>query len=445
MKKIKEVYICSECGKQFAQWQGQCSQCDSWNTLEASVQNVKSGNSVLKREGSKPQVLAEVEVEHSNPFSSGIEALDKILGTGIVPGAALLIGGEPGIGKSTLLLQLAGAVALSGKNVLYVSGEETLLQIKSRAERLEVLHPNLLAFATNSCSDVLNLLDEKTAPDLLIVDSVQTLISDNASGVAGNISQVKAVATELVERCKQVGTALVLVGHVTKENTLAGPRLLEHCVDTVISLEGDRRQGFRLFRVLKNRFGPNDELLVFQMEHNGLNIIDDPSTIFLEARNAALSGTAMSMALDSHRPIVVEVQALVAQSFLPNPRRTALGFDTNRLHLLLAVLEKRLKLNFSQVDIYAKLGGGIKMQDPAIDLALIAAILSSYYDKALPEKAVFWGEVDLNGQIRPTSGQDIRKKQAEKLGYKPIIYPNAERNKNTSLVDFQKFLFSADS
>ncbi len=441
MKKIKEIYICSECGKQFAQWQGQCSQCDSWNTLEASVQNVKSGTPTLKREGAKPQILADVQVEHSSPFSSGIEALDKILGNGIVPGAAILIGGEPGIGKSTLLLQLAGAVASLGKNVLYVSGEETLLQIKSRAQRLEVLHTNLLAFATNSCSDVLNLLDEKTAPSLLIVDSVQTLISDNASGVAGNISQVKAVATELVERCKQVGTALVLVGHVTKENTLAGPRLLEHCVDTVISLEGDRRQGFRLFRVLKNRFGPNDELLVFQMEQKGLSIVDDPSTIFLEARNASLSGTAMAMALDSHRPIVVEVQALVAQSFLPNPRRTALGFDTNRLHLLLAVLEKRLKLNFSQVDIYAKLGGGIKLQDPAIDLALIAAILSSYYDKALPEKAVFWGEVDLNGQIRPTTGQDIRKKQAEKLGYKPIIYPNAERNKNTSLVDFQKFLF----
>ncbi len=441
MKKNKEVYICSDCGKQFAQWQGQCSQCDAWNTLEIAVQTVKNGNTSIKRDVSKPQVLAEVEVEHSQPFSSGIEALDKILGNGIVPGAALLIGGEPGIGKSTLLLQLAGSVSQSGKNVLYVSGEETLLQIKSRAQRLEVLHPNLLAFATNSCNEILSLLNEKTAPELLIVDSVQTLISDNASGVAGNISQVKAVATELVERCKQIGTALVLVGHVTKENTLAGPRLLEHCVDTVISLEGDRRQGFRLFRVLKNRFGPNDELLVFQMEQKGLTIIDDPSTLFLEARNASLSGTAMVMALDSHRPIVVEVQALVAQSFLPNPRRTALGFDTNRLHLLLAVLEKRLKLNFSQVDIYAKLGGGIKIQDPAIDLALIAAILSSFYDKALPEKAVFWGEVDLNGQIRPTTGQDIRKKQAEKLGYKPIIYPNAERNKNTSLLDFQKYLF----
>lgn len=440
MKKTKEVYVCTECGKQFAQWQGQCSQCQEWNTLEAKMQGTKTAVKTLTNTG-KPQVLGDVSSEHAQAFSSGIEALDAILGQGIIPGAALLLGGEPGIGKSTLLLQLAGAVAKAGKNVLYASGEETLMQIKQRAERLNVLHPHLLALATNSTAELLPLLEENSAPDLLIVDSVQTLLSENAVGVAGNISQVKAVAIELVEACKKCGTALVLVGHVTKENTLAGPRLLEHCVDTVISLEGDRRQGFRLFRVLKNRFGPNHELLVFQMEQQGLTLVEDPSTLFLEARNASLSGTAMVMALEAHRPIVVEVQALVTHSFLTIPRRTALGFDLNRLHLLLAVLEKRLKLNFSQVDIYAKLGGGIKLQDPAIDLALIAAVLSSYYDKALPEKAVFWGEVDLNGQIRPTQGQDIRKSQAEKLGYKPIVYPNAQKNKNTSLLDFQQYLF----
>ncbi len=439
MKKAKEVYICSECGKEFGKWQGQCPQCQEWNTLNAVELSAKKIQGTLST--NKPQALYSVSAQDNEPFSSGIKALDKVLGQGIMPGAALLLGGEPGIGKSTLLLQLAGSVAQSGKSVLYVSGEETLMQIKQRAERLNVLHPNVLALATNSTSEILPLLNSQTAPHLLIVDSVQTLFSENASGLAGNVSQVKAVATELVEHCKACGTALVLVGHVTKENVLAGPRLLEHCVDTVISLEGDRRQGFRLFRILKNRFGSNHELLVFQMEQQGLTIVDDPSTLFLEARNPSLSGTAMVMALDSHRPIVVEVQALVAQSFLTIPRRTALGIDLNRLHLLLAVLEKRLKLNFSQVDIYAKVGGGIKIQDPGIDLALLAAILSSYYDKPLPEKAVFWGEVDLNGQIRPTQGQDIRKSQAEKLGYKPIIYPNAQKNKNTSLVDFQQFLF----
>ncbi len=441
MKKTKEVYICSECSKQFSKWQGQCSNCQSWNTLEAVNLDISSKKNNFSEPSRKPQILSQVSTEETQVFSSGIAALDEILGSGLVPGAALLVGGEPGIGKSTLLLQLAGAVAKNNKNVLYVSGEETLRQIKDRAERLKVLHNNLMALATNSTADILPLLEKDTAPDLLIVDSVQTLMSENAPGLAGNVSQVKAVATELIEKCKQNNIVLVLVGHVTKENTLAGPRLLEHSVDTVISLEGDRRQGLRLFRILKNRFGPNHELLVFQMLESGLSIVEDPSTLFLEARNAELSGTSMVMALDSHRPIVVEVQALVAPSFLSIPRRTALGFDLNRLNLILAVLEKRLKLNFSQVDIYAKLGGGIKLQDPGIDLALVAAILSSFYDKALPEKAVFWGEVDLNGQIRPTQGQDIRKNQAEKLGYKPIVYPNTQRNKNTSLIDFQQFLF----
>ncbi len=440
MKKTKEVYICSECGKQFNKWQGQCSSCSAWNTLEEAIAEAKTSNANISPRN-KPQVLQEVSIENSSTFSSGIQALDKILGDGIVAGAALLIGGEPGIGKSTLLLQLASFVAQSNRSVLYVSGEETLMQIKQRAERLNALHPNLLALSTNSTSEILPLLEEKTAPSLLIVDSVQTLYSEHATGFAGNVSQVKAVATELIEHCKKCGTALILVGHVTKENTIAGPRLLEHSVDTVISLEGDRSQGLRLFRVLKNRFGPNHELLVFKMEQEGLVLIDDPSTLFLEARDTTLSGTAMAMALDSHRPLVVEVQALVTQSFLSIPRRTALGFDSNRLNLLLAVLEKRLKLNFSQVDIYAKLGGGIKLNDPAIDLALIAAILSSYYDKALPEKAVFWGEVDLNGQIRPTQGQEIRKAQANKLKYSPVVYPHAQKNKNTTLLDFQKFLF----
>ncbi len=442
MKKSKEVFICSECGKQYSQWQGQCTACQEWNSLESVVQTAQQKSNSLARPSRKPQILAQVSSEEAQSFSSGIDALDEILGKGFVPGSALLLGGEPGIGKSTLLLQLAGSVAKSGRSVLYVSGEETLVQIKGRAERLNVLHANLLAFATNSTADILPLLSEQTAPHLLIVDSVQTLVSEEAPGLAGNVSQVKAVSTELIEACKQNGIVLVLVGHVTKENTIAGPRILEHSVDTVISLEGDRRQGFRLFRVLKNRFGPNHELLIFQMEQEGLSIVEDPSTLFLEARNPELSGTAMSMALDSHRPIVVEVQALVAHSFLSIPRRTALGFDLNRLNLLLAVLEKRLKLNFSQVDIYAKFGGGIKLQDPAIDLALVAAILSSYYDKPLPEKAVFWGEIDLNGQLRPTQSEDIRKNQAEKLGYKPIIYPNIQKNKNTTLVDFQQYLFN---
>lgn len=440
MAKIKETYICSSCGSESLQWKGQCPNCKEWNTLEA-VQVKKtaaSANKIVK--SNKIIQLQDVCLDNHESFGSGMQALDKILGSGIVPGSAILVGGEPGIGKSTLLLQLAGAVA-SGSHmqnnvcithgkphtVLYASGEESLPQIKARAERLGVLHENLFALSTSRVQDITDTV-ESAAPALLIVDSVQMLSSDTADGLPGNVSQVKACAAELVETCKKHSTALILVGHVTKDGDLAGPRLLEHLVDTVISLEGDRKQVFRLLRVLKNRFGPNQELLVFQMKQKGLEVVEDPSTFFLGARDSTLSGTAIVMAADGQRPFAVEIQALATKTYLSIPRRTGLGFDVNRLHLLLAVLEKRLRLNFGQVDIYAKVGGGMRLQEPGLDLALVAAVLSSFYDIPLPERAVFWGEVDLNGQIRPVSGHSIRLNQATKLGYAPIFCPLEENS-----------------
>lgn len=424
MAKAREVYICSECGARSSQWRGQCPACESWNTLKATpVGDTARRPPVGGGAGVRPVPLAEVSAGDHQPFGTGLDALDRVLGRGLVPGGALLMGGEPGIGKSTLLLQMAGAVAASGKAALYASGEESLPQIKSRAERLGVLHPNLLAVSTSRAEDVLALLTPGAAPDLIILDSVQTMTSDSAEGLPGNVSQVRAVATEVVEACKRCNTTVVLVGHVTKDGALAGPRLLEHMVDTVISLEGDRRQMFRLLRVLKNRFGPNQELLVFRMVRQGLAVVDDPSTYFLGARDPSLSGAAVVMAVDGQRPLAVEVQALVTRSYLAIPRRTGLGFDVNRLHLLLAVLEKRLRLNFGQVDIYAKIGGGMKLQEPGMDLALVSATLSSFYDVALPERAVLWGEVDLNGQIRPVAGHDARLAQARRLGYDPILFP----------------------
>lgn len=348
--------------------------------------------------------------------------LDAILGGGLVPGATILVGGEPGVGKSTLLLQVAGGVAALGKRVLYASGEEALPQIKRRAERLGVLYPDLLAMATSNVEDVTDAV-RNGRPALLVADSVQTFASPSEEGLPGNVTQVKAAAAALSEACREAGSALALVGHVTKDGVIAGPRLLEHMVDAVISLEGDRRQTFRMLRVLKNRFGPNDDTLVFRMRQSGMEIIEDPSTFFLEARDPALPGAALAMAADGRRPLVVEVQALVARSYLSIPRRAAIGFDGARLNVLLAALEKRLKLNFSQTDIYAKVGGGIKLTDPGLDLALVAAILSSYYDLALPEKAVFWGEVDLNGQIRPAAAHERRLSQAKKLGFKPVYCP----------------------
>lgn len=438
MAKVRSTYKCSACGAISPQWKGQCPACQEWNTLElvqqeSKIQQYDTDNA--------PVPLSQVSSKGHQPYKSGIRALDHILGNGLVPGAAILLGGEPGIGKSTLLLQVAQAVASQGRAVLYASGEEALAQIKSRGERLGDLPESLLALSTSRVEDVLAVLRE-IKQTLVIVDSVQTLTSMAAEGLPGNVNQVRAVTTALLETCRATDTTLVLVGHVTKDGALAGPRLLEHMVDTVISLEGDRRQMFRLLRVFKNRFGPNEELLVFHMGQKGMEVIDDPSTFFLGARDPALSGAAVVMALDGRRPLAVEVQALANRTFLSIPRRTALGFDVNRLHLLLAVMEKRLKLNFGQMDIYAKVGGGIKLSDPGLDLALSAAILSSYYDMALPEKCVLWGEIDLNGQIRPVSGDHLRLAQARRLGFSPIISPqDAGKQGINAIVDLRRKLF----
>ena len=443
MAKVREIYQCSACGGTTAQWHGRCPACQEWNTLEAVVARARStgttGKAALARNMAVP--LGAVAETGHEAFGTGLQALDRVLGRGFVPGAALLVGGEPGIGKSTLLLQVAGAVAANGRAALYASGEEALPQIKARGQRLGVLHDNLLALATAQVEDILAVLDS-TPPALLVVDSVQTLTSTNADGLPGNVSQVRAVAAELLEKCRKTGTTLVLVGHVTKDGVLAGPRMLEHMVDTVIAVEGDRRQMFRLLRVFKNRFGPNEELLVFRMAARGLQLVEDPATFFLGTRDASLSGTAVVMAVDGHRPLAVEVQALVTRSYLAIPRRTGLGFDVNRLHLLLAVLEKRLKLNFGQVDIYAKVSGGMRLAEPGLDLALVAAVLSSFYDIPLPERAVFWGEVDLNGQVRPVAAHEARLGQARRLGYTPLVHPDARDGGIATVTQLQQRLFA---
>jgi DNA repair protein RadA/Sms len=426
MAKVREVYVCSVCGGQSAQWKGQCSHCGEWNTLAAKELPAEK---LTRRASLSPQglrCLSEAEDVVSAAFTTGIGALDRILGKGLIPGAAILVGGEPGIGKSTLLLQLAGAVAVSGRKAAYLSGEESLGQIKARAERLQVLHENLLALSSGRIDDILPYLEGNDAPSLVIADSVQTLSSSRADGLPGNVGQVRAVAGELMEICKKNSITLLMVGHVTKDGALAGPKLLEHMVDTVISLEGDREQIFRILRVLKNRFGPNQELLLFQMLGRGMELIEDPSTYFLGARDPTLSGAAVVMAVDGQRAFAVEVQALAARSYLSIPRRAALGLDVNRLYLILAVLEKRLKLNFGEADIYVKTGGGIRLQEPGLDLALVAGILSSFYDVPVPERSAFWGEVDLNGQIRPVASHSLRKDQALRLGYAPLFHPRTE-------------------
>ncbi|MBI9080328.1 MAG: DNA repair protein RadA [Pseudodesulfovibrio sp.] len=436
--KTKEAYRCAACGAQSLRWQGQCPSCKEWNTLEVITVTKKASIPVgAAASQSIPRPLQGLEAENVASRPSGMDSLDDLLGNGLVPGAAILLGGEPGIGKSTLLLQLAGSQARLGHTAVYLSGEESLPQLKTRAERLGLLVPGLLAIATNKVEDGLAVLDSPNPPELLIVDSVQTLASPLAEGIPGSVSQVRAVSSVLVEKTKKTGTTLILVGHVTKDGQIAGPKLLEHMVDTVLYLEGDRKHFSRILRVLKNRFGPSDELVVFTMKQHGLEVVEDPATFFLGARNPSLSGTAMAMAVDGQRPFAVEVQALVSKSFLNFPRRTALGFDTNRLNLLLAVLEKRLRLNLGGYDIYAKITGGLASNDPGLDLAVISAVMSSFYDQPLPESSVFWGEIDLNGQVRPVAAHDIRVKQAVRLGHKPVCHSGT----CSTLADLQRLLF----
>ncbi|SFL61190.1 DNA repair protein RadA/Sms [Desulfomicrobium norvegicum] len=436
--KTKSAYVCTACKAVSPRWQGQCPKCLAWNTLEPAI---RQSGSAMDMPLNRPVDLRELPTLLEDRVSSQLSGLDGILGSGFVPGGVILLGGEPGIGKSTLLLQVGASMERSGKGVIYVSGEESLSQIRGRAERLGMLGDRLTALATNQVDDILACMED--APALIVVDSVQTMISSRVEGLPGSVSQVRAVATALTERAKQTGVTVILVGHVTKDGQIAGPKLLEHMVDTVLYLEGDKEHLFRILRVVKNRFGPSNEILLFEMREKGMSVIEDPSTFFLQARDTALSGTALVMSMESQRPFVVEVQALVTRTFLAFPRRTALGFDANRLHLLIAVMEKRLQISLGQVDVYAKVGGGLRMKDPGLDLGIVAAILSSFYDRSLPEGAVFWGEVDLNGQIRPVTGHDVRLRQAANLGYAPMVHPKTgARGKGWSrLGDVQRMLF----
>ena len=442
VKEIKEksIYVCTECGYESAKWQGRCPDCGNWNTLVEETRIIgkeKKGAPAMQREASPVMALDTVSADESVRYHTGMEELDRVLGGGIVPGAAILVCGDPGIGKSTVLLQMCRTLD-NDLTVLYISGEESPRQIKLRANRLGVNGERVLLTAATDAEQIRETILENK-PDIVVVDSIQTLSVAGVSSSPGSVSQVRESALLLIDTCKGQEIPLFIVGHVNKDGNIAGPKVLEHMVDTVISLEGDRRQMFRLLRVFKNRFGPNEELLVFRMGGRGMEVVDDPSTFFLGDRDASLSGTAVVMAVDGQRPLAVEVQALVARTFLSIPRRAALGFDANRLHLLLAVLEKRLKLNFGQVDIYAKVGGGMKLQEPGLDLALVAAVLSSYYDVPLPEKCVLWGEVDLNGQVRPVAAHDLRLAQARRLGFEPVIHPG--KGGIATIADLQQKLF----
>lgn len=420
MAKPKRKYICTECGGVSPRWQGQCPDCNEWNTLtEEAPETVFSARHNLSGGGQRLQFESlDAPAEELVRRSTGLAEFDRALGGGIVPGSAILMGGEPGIGKSTLLLQAAAQIARTGARTVYVSGEEATGQVRLRARRLGLADAPLQLAAATSVRDILTTLHASETPALLVVDSIQTMHSDNIEGAPGTVSQVRASAFELIRYAKENGVALVLVGHVTKDGTIAGPRVLEHMVDVVMSFEGERSHQYRILRSLKNRFGAVDEIGVFAMEGAGLAEVSNPSMLFLSGREDPVPGSSVFPALEGTRPVLVEIQALIVRlQSGATPRRAVVGWDSGRLSMLLAVLEARCGLNFSTAEVYLNVAGGYRLSDPAADVAVAAALVSALADKPLPPRSIWFGEVSLSGEVRPVAHAGLRLRESAKLGF----------------------------
>ncbi|PZO91182.1 MAG: DNA repair protein RadA [Sphingomonas sanxanigenens] len=430
MAKPQKRYVCQACGSVSSKWAGQCADCGEWNTLVedagAVVTPFQAHHNL--QSGGRPFELVGLDSEIALPdrMATGIAELDRALGGGFVTGSATLIGGDPGIGKSTLLLQAAARLALAGRSVAYVSGEEAADQVRLRARRLGLgKAPVALASAT-SVRDILTTLGQGTPPALLIIDSIQTMHSDLIEGAPGTVSQVRASAQELIRFAKERGTALVLVGHVTKDGTIAGPRVLEHMVDTVLSFEGERSHQYRILRAIKNRFGGTDEIGVFSMAESGLEEVANPSTLFLTDRGESVTGAVVFPALEGTRPVLVEIQALTVRlASGATPRRGVVGWDSGRLAMILAVLEARCGLSFSTAEVYLNVAGGYRLSDPAADLAVAAALVSALAERPVPSDTIAFGEVALSGEVRPVAHAGLRLKEAAKLGFGRALLPSA--------------------
>ena len=429
MTKVKTTFFCQNCGAQYAKWQGQCTSCKSWNTIvEEVVQKPnksewKSSTSFSNERVSKPLKISEIDTSKTPRLNTTDNELNRVLGGGIVPGSLILLGGEPGIGKSTLMLQLSLKLPYM---TLYVSGEESQKQIKLRAERI---HPNgeQCYILTETKTQHIFKQIESLEPDILVIDSIQTLQSDFIEASAGSVSQIKQCTSELMKFAKETATPVILIGHITKDGSIAGPKILEHMVDTVLQFEGDRNHVFRILRAHKNRFGSTHELGIYEMQGRGLREVQNPSEILISKKDSTLSGNAIAVTLEGMRPLLVEVQALVSSAVYGTPQRSATGFNAKRLNMLLAVLEKRAGFRLGAKDVFLNITGGITVDDPAIDLAVVAAILSSNNDNAITENFCFAAEVGLSGEIRPVQRVEQRIMEAEKLGFETIFI--AKRNK----------------
>ncbi|RQW45912.1 MULTISPECIES: DNA repair protein RadA [unclassified Novosphingobium] len=436
MAKPKRRYVCQSCGSVSPRWQGQCADCGEWNTLvEEAPETVFSARHDLSSGGRLVSFVSlDQPVKLPERRKTGLAEFDRALGGGLVPGSAILMGGDPGIGKSTLLLQAAACIALAGAEAVYISGEEASDQVRLRADRLGLGNAPIRLASNTSVRDILTTLGGMKPPALLVIDSIQTMHSDQIEGAPGTVSQVRGCAFELIRYAKENGVALVLVGHVTKDGSIAGPRVLEHMVDVVMSFEGERSHQYRILRALKNRFGAVDEIGVFAMAGAGLEEIGNPSMLFLSGRDEPVPGSSVFPALEGTRPVLVEIQALTVRlASGATPRRAVVGWDSGRLAMLLAVLEARCGLNFSAAEVYLNVAGGYRLTDPAADLAVAAALVSALADRPLPAQAAWFGEISLAGEVRPVAHSSIRLKEAAKLGFSRAYGPDGSIEKVAGL------------
>ena len=420
------VYFCQECGYESTKWMGQCPGCREWNTFVEEIVDKKVAGTIgkMKKENSEavPVSLSKVEFTETDRTTTRIAELDRVLGGGIVSGSLVLVGGDPGIGKSTLLLQVCQNLSDQNLSVLYVSGEESLQQIKIRAERIGEFN-DCLELLCETNLDVIKAVIEKKKPQIVIIDSIQTMFNENVGSAPGSVSQVRESTGVLMQIAKGMNISIFIVGHVTKEGVVAGPRVLEHMVDTVLYFEGDRHESYRILRGVKNRFGSTNEIGVFEMRNEGLIEVENPSEYMLSGKPQDASGSIVACSIEGTRPILLEIQALVCHSFFNNPRRTATGTDYNRVNLLMAVLEKRLNIQLSDCDAYINIAGGIKMNEPATDLGIVLSILSSKLNIVIPEKTICFGEVGLSGEVRGVTMAEQRVIEARKLGFDTCIMP----------------------
>jgi DNA repair protein RadA/Sms len=437
MVKVKTTFFCQSCGSQFPKWQGQCSTCKQWNTIvEEVIQKTeksdwKATSDTSAKRVSKPLKINEIDSAQEARMKTFDNEFNRVLGGGIVPGSLTLLGGEPGIGKSTLLLQISLQLPY---RTLYVSGEESQKQIKMRAERINPNNDNCFVLTETKTQNIFRQI-ETLEPEVVIIDSIQTLHSDYVESSAGSISQIKECTSELIKFAKETATPVVLIGHITKDGHIAGPKILEHMVDTVLQFEGDRNHVFRILRAHKNRFGSTNELGIYEMQGSGLREVSNPSEILISKREEELSGNAIAVTLEGMRPLLIEVQALVSTAVYGTPQRSATGFNAKRLNMLLAVLEKRAGFRLGAKDVFLNITGGISVDDPAIDLAVVAAILSSNEDEPIQRDVCFAAEVGLSGEIRPVQGVEQRILEAEKLGFSTIFVSkyNKISLKNTTI------------